>query len=66
MGYVGLPLAVELEKRDVVGFDVNHQRLRISSNIDSTQETTEKELKEAKYLSFTDDINKIKNVIVIL
>ena len=62
LGYVGLPLAVEFgKKRDVVGFDVNHQRLsELASNIDSTQETTEKELKEAKYLSFTDDINKIK------
>ena len=52
---------LNLKKRDVVGFDVNHQRLsELASNIDSTQETTEKELKGAKYLSFTDDINKIK------
>ena len=44
LGYVGLPLAVEFGKKsDGVGFDVNHQRLsELASNIDSTQETTEK------------------------
>ena len=61
LGYVGLPLAVEFgKKRDVVGFDVNEIRLsELDANIDSTKETSKEELKKAKYLSFTGDINKI-------
>ncbi len=62
LGYVGLPLAVEFgKKRDVVGFDVNQQRLNeLMLNIDSTQETSKEDLKEAKYLSFTGDTKRIE------
>ena len=55
LGYVGLPLAVEFgKKRDVVGFDISHSRINeLKSGKDSTLETTDKELKDAIYLSYT-------------
>jgi UDP-N-acetyl-D-galactosamine dehydrogenase len=57
LGYVGLPLAVEFgKKRDVVGFDISHSRINeLKSGKDSTLETTDKELKDAIYLSYTTD-----------
>ena len=55
LGYVGLPLAVEFGKeRDVVGFDISHSRINeLKSGKDSTLEATDKELKDAIYLSYT-------------
>ena len=49
LGYVGLPLAVELgRKRSVIGFDTNDVRIEeLSKGIDRTLETTDKELSEA-------------------
>ncbi|MCA0931462.1 nucleotide sugar dehydrogenase [Lutimonas saemankumensis] len=46
LGYVGLPLAVEFAKKyQVVGFDINQQRVReLRKNIDLTLETTSEEL----------------------
>ncbi|ENO7812550.1 Vi polysaccharide biosynthesis UDP-N-acetylglucosamine C-6 dehydrogenase TviB [Salmonella enterica] len=62
LGYVGLPLAVEFGKtRQVVGFDVNHKRiLELKDGLDVNLETTEEELREARYLTFTSSIEEIK------
>lgn len=62
LGYVGLPLAVEFGKsRQVVGFDVNKKRiLELKNGVDVNLETTEEELREARYLKFTSEIEKIK------
>ncbi|EAO8404016.1 Vi polysaccharide biosynthesis UDP-N-acetylglucosamine C-6 dehydrogenase TviB [Salmonella enterica] len=62
LGYVGLPLAVEFGKsRQVVGFDVNKKRiLELKNGVDVNLETTEEELREARYLKFTSAIEKIK------
>ena len=55
LGYVGLPLAVELGKQfPVVGFDVKDSRIEeLSSGKDATLEVTEAELQSTKNLQFT-------------
>jgi len=68
LGYVGLPLAVELAKpqaclrtgealrRRVIGFDINTQRLEeLQQGIDRTKETSVAELKAAELLEFTSE-----------
>lgn len=69
LGYVGLPLAVEFGKqRPVVGFDINQGRISaLKSGVDSTLETTPKELEDADQLSFTinsDDLQQCSIYIV--
>ena len=69
LGYVGLPLAVEFgKKRTVVGFDINEARIQeLRNGSDSTLETTDQELKDAKHLSYTtslDDINDCEIFII--
>ena len=64
LGYVGLPLAVELSKKyHVVGFDINEIRVKeLKENFDRTNELSEKELVSKKNnLRFTTSISKIKN-----
>lgn len=63
LGYVGLPLAVEFGKnRSVIGFDININRVEeLKAGIDSTQETTQEEMRQAHQLSFTANIDKLKN-----
>jgi len=63
LGYVGLPLAVEFGKsRVVVGFDINKSRVgELKKLIDSTLEITKKELKDAAYLSYTTNLEDIKD-----
>ena len=63
LGYVGLPLAVELSKKyHVVGFDINEIRVKeLKENFDRTNELSEKELISKKNnLRFTTSISKIK------
>ena len=62
LGYVGLPLAVEFgKKRKVIGFEIKTERVaELESGHDSTLETTEKDLKEAKHLSYTTNIEDLK------
>lgn len=57
LGYVGLPLAVEFGKKfDTVGFDVKKERLdMLRRGVDTTLETSEEELKAARFLRYTDD-----------
>ncbi len=54
LGYVGLPLAVEFAKKyQVVGFDINSQRIKeLRANTDVTLETTSEELEAVNVMSF--------------
>ncbi|SUA56900.1 UDP-glucose 6-dehydrogenase tuaD [Oligella urethralis] len=63
LGYVGLPLAVEFGKKlPVLGFDVNLKRIdELRSGKDHTLEVGDDELKEAIHLSYTADLNKLKD-----
>ena len=55
LGYVGLPLAVEFNKKyQVLGFDINEDRIEeLSSGKDSTLEVSPEELLDAKDLKFS-------------
>ena len=63
LGYVGLPLAVEFgTKRKVIGFDTNEVRIKeLKKGQDKTLETTNQELKDAIYLSYTNTLEDIKD-----
>ena len=63
LGYVGLPLAVEFgRKRSVVGFDINESRIKELENYqDNTLATNQKELKDAIYLSYSSNLEDIKD-----
>ena len=63
LGYVGLPLAVEFgTKRKVIGFDTNEVRIKeLKKGQDKTLETTNQELKDAIYLSYTYTLEDIKD-----
>jgi UDP-N-acetyl-D-galactosamine dehydrogenase len=62
LGYVGLPLAVEFgKKRVVIGFDINIKRIaELESGQDHTLEVLPDELKHAKYLKYTADLDQLK------
>ncbi len=62
-GYVGLPLAIEFGKKyPTIGFDINQIRIKeLIDGIDNTNESTPEQLKSAKSLSFSANINDIKN-----
>ena len=61
LGYVGLPLAVELAKKfDVVGFDLNSEKLdKYRSGVDVTHEVGDQAVKDTT-LEFTDKEEKLK------
>jgi UDP-N-acetyl-D-galactosamine dehydrogenase len=63
LGYVGLPLAVEFGKKfNVTGFDINSARIdELRSGKDSTLEVEPQELKEARLLTYTCDINELRD-----
>lgn len=63
LGYVGLPLAVEFgRKRSVVGFDINQRRIdELKNGNDFTLETTREELAAAKYLTYTTNIDDLRD-----
>jgi UDP-N-acetyl-D-galactosamine dehydrogenase len=62
LGYVGLPLAVEFgKKRETLGFDINFHRVEeLNSGTDSTLEVAPDNLAKASQLSFTSDLEDIK------
>ena len=68
LGYVGLPLAVEFgKKRVVVGFDINQPRINdLKNGVDSTLETTKQELKDAVHLSYTTNLEDIKDCTIFI
>jgi len=63
LGYVGLPLAVEFgKKREVIGFDINQERItNLKGGNDSTLEVSPQELKCATQLSYSTNIDDIKD-----
>lgn len=68
LGYVGLPLAIEFAKvHDVIGFDVNVQRIgKLASGIDETLEVSTEELGAAARLSFSGDIEDLRRADVFI
>ena len=63
LGYVGLPLATEFGKiQSVVGFDTNETRIdQLRSGIDITNEASIDDLKASPYLSFSNDIEELRD-----
>lgn len=63
LGYVGLPLAVEFgKKRTVVGFDIDGDRIAaLNRGEDSTRETDAQDFADAKHLTFTDDLEHLRD-----
>ncbi|MFW2100953.1 Vi polysaccharide biosynthesis UDP-N-acetylglucosamine C-6 dehydrogenase TviB [Acinetobacter johnsonii] len=61
LGYVGLPLAVEFGKKvPIVGFDIHQKRIdELQSGQDHTLEVSPKELKQAKHLSYTTNLEQL-------
>ena len=66
LGYVGLPLAVEMAKKfNVLGFDIDNGRVsELNKGIDKTNEITPSELKKAlnNNISFTNDPDILNDV----
>ena len=62
-GYVGLPLALEFGKKyETIGFDVNIKRIEsLKKGKDHTKEVSMEELKCVNYLSFSSNLESIKN-----
>lgn len=63
LGYVGLPLAVEFGKHyPTMGFDINSSRVdELVSGVDNTLEVESEELLEAKHLTYTCELQDIKD-----
>lgn len=63
LGYVGLPLAVEFGKKTfVVGFDIYQKRIdELKSGQDHTLEVTPDELKEASQLTYTSNLDDLRD-----
>jgi UDP-N-acetyl-D-galactosamine dehydrogenase len=63
LGYVGLPLALEFgQKRPVVGFDINQRRIdELKHGYDFTLETTNEELAAATHLTYTTQIDDLRD-----
>lgn len=63
LGYVGLPLAVEFGKsRPVIGFDINRGRIQeLMSGIDNTLEVSLEDLRSAKHLDYSSNLEDLKN-----
>ena len=63
LGYVGLPLAVEFGKHhSVVGFDINTSRIAaLIAGADDTLEVSDEELALAIHLSYSSDIQTLKD-----
>ena len=63
LGYVGLPLALEMAKKfDVTGFDINHKRVHDLRNcIDVTKEVSSEELNMCASLRFSNNEKDLAN-----
>ena len=63
LGYVGLPLAVEFSTRfDVVGFDIKQKRIsELRDHNDETREVSSDKLAAAERLTFTTEIEDLKD-----
>jgi UDP-N-acetyl-D-galactosamine dehydrogenase len=63
LGYVGLPLAIEFGKKySTVGFDINQHRMdELRRGYDRTKEIEKTQFEESVYLSFSANLEAIKN-----
>ena len=63
LGYVGIPLAVELGKKySTVGFDINPERINeLNEGFDRTLEITSEALASATQLSYTTSVDDLSN-----
>jgi UDP-N-acetyl-D-glucosamine/UDP-N-acetyl-D-galactosamine dehydrogenase len=63
LGYVGLPLAVEFGKKyPVLGFDINKKRVEeLGNGYDRTQEVESGELKSSPNLTFSTNLEDLRN-----
>ncbi|NOJ01901.1 Vi polysaccharide biosynthesis UDP-N-acetylglucosamine C-6 dehydrogenase TviB [Vibrio kanaloae] len=63
LGYVGLPLAVELgRKQPTIGFDIHQTRVdELKQGKDSTLECSPEQLAAAKYVDYTCELSAIKD-----
>lgn len=68
LGYVGLPLAVEFGKqRPVLGFDINAARIaELQSGQDSTLEVTPENLVQARYLSYSTNLDDLRKCTIFI
>lgn len=68
LGYVGLPLAVEFGKiMPVVGFDINATRVKeLSQGHDRTLETSDEDLKGAKNLTYTTNLDDTRECTIFI
>jgi UDP-N-acetyl-D-galactosamine dehydrogenase len=66
LGYVGLPLAVEFGKKyRTLGFDINQRRVaELKDGIETTLEVDSEELKRATKLSYSTDIEDLRQATV--
>ena len=66
LGYVGLPLAVEFGKKyPTLGYDINRRRVaELREGVDTTLEANAKELAAAKCLTYSTDINDLRQATV--
>jgi len=63
LGYVGLPLAAAFgNTRDVIGFDINQQRIdELKLFHDETLELSSEEIRDSKNLNFSSDIDDLRD-----
>ena len=68
LGYVGLPLAVELGKKyKVIGFDIDARRIdALTKGVDTTLQCSTEEIKAANQLIFSNTLNDIQNCTVFI
>ncbi|PFG07926.1 Vi polysaccharide biosynthesis UDP-N-acetylglucosamine C-6 dehydrogenase TviB [Marinobacter sp. LV10MA510-1] len=68
LGYVGLPLAAAFGmKRRVIGFDINTTRVQqLRDGVDVTQEVSSEELAEVSQLSFTTELEDLRECSVFI
>lgn len=68
LGYVGLPLAVEFGRiLPTIGFDINKARIEeLNGGNDHTLETTPEELQAAKHLSYTAQLDDLRDANVFI
>lgn len=63
MGYVGLPLAIAFSEKkfDVIGFDINQNKIeKYLNGQDPTNEVGDERIKNSKNIEFTSDESKLK------
>ena len=62
LGYVGLPLSIQISKKfETIGFDINLERIKnLNNHVDINNEFKKNDFKNKK-ISFTSKISKIKS-----